>query len=863
MKFIIYFFVICGPVKLEKFYLKYLENYHSVILSHYKVPIDSQILSFRFIPYSETNNCPTKDVNIFIQYKKYPTIWNNYSAHNFWYQNYQKYFLKTTASYDNYNAYSLNIQNPLVGVWFIAAFLSPETIMIKQKGLSTNCRYALNISHAWNVINVVELIPNIINKHQFFPDKVNYFKFYAPKISWRFQINITFFPQILKNAKEIYFSMSKISLIIADQPFLNLHNDQNLNFSTLEPYSCSYNETDIYRTCIYTKYYPKSDVYYYILLVVPNDLNASTQFSFTFQTLVIIETCLNKNVSEKDKNSKNDIRTIINKYKMPKQIEICQAIVLPLDRFHLPQYFTDGFYIQWTFFHINTFSLEPSHSADSILMPFYLEDYIDNGLTLVVTLYLDIIPRSDDSQGSLHTSNNNEKPSKNHILLLAACVSRAQIPNLNLTTSLFNNHSLPFDFELSCHDLDNTFPLIAYHIQNPSLNPSYTAKINLPQRRNEPAFNINENNLNNVKVPYPMSGQYFLYVRPFCTYNQRDGHDYRITNFDECFNHTEYNAFITFNIKLEPCISIEGEKKINSIEKGSNITTILKMDHAKSSDERKFSPNICGGLRKGKCQITAQQSLFITGCQCLAGWKGVACSDGTRALSKTRQIINLILLTFSNFMFLPAIYYSLSIRFYSESAVYMLNMMSSMFYHACDEEVIKFCLLPYEVLQYMDFYTSILSTIVTVHAISTLDIGIISLLNLLFAIVTAFLVQLNRLGLWTFLGPLIVSCFILLASWIWRSYATKKLFPPKNVLLKHIIPGIMVAFIGLLVFAFAQTEDNYPYIHSLWHIMMSISILILLTEKKSQRLKLCQSQILNNDNSNIPREIEEPLDLLS
>ena len=64
-------------------------------------------------------------------------------------------------------------------------------------------------------------------------------------------------------------------------------------------------------------------------------------------------------------------------------------------------------------------------------------------------------------------------------------------------------------------------------------------------------------------------------------------------------------------------------------------------------------------------------------------------------------------------------------------------------------------------------------------------------------------------------------------------YLRKRCYPSKRRFL-FISPGIVLAVIGMCIFAFAETESNYPYTHSAWHICMSLSIVFLLPDKKQQ-----------------------------
>jgi integral membrane sensor domain MASE1 len=48
------------------------------------------------------------------------------------------------------------------------------------------------------------------------------------------------------------------------------------------------------------------------------------------------------------------------------------------------------------------------------------------------------------------------------------------------------------------------------------------------------------------------------------------------------------------------------------------------------------------------------------------------------------------------------------------------------------------------------------------------------------------------------------------------------------------LPGILFAIVGIVLFIFLETDDSYWYIHSLWHICMASAILFLLPQRISK-----------------------------
>ena len=86
----------------------------------------------------------------------------------------------------------------------------------------------------------------------------------------------------------------------------------------------------------------------------------------------------------------------------------------------------------------------------------------------------------------------------------------------------------------------------------------------------------------------------------------------------------------------------------------------------------------------------------------------------------------------------------------------------------------------------------------------------------------------DRFSLWSFLIPILIGCIVVFTNWILVCKNTRKCFPGKRVMVFSILPGLLFAITGFLLYAFVETESNYYITHSIWHISMAIAVLFLL-----------------------------------
>lgn len=236
----------------------------------------------------------------------------------------------------------------------------------------------------------------------------------------------------------------------------------------------------------------------------------------------------------------------------------------------------------------------------------------------------------------------------------------------------------------------------------------------------------------------------------------------------------------------------------------------------------------------GDCRLLRAHSYLYTACVCKAGWSGWSCSDGASALSFSRQLAAALLLTLSNLFFVPPIVVALHRGFHAEATVYLFTMFFSTFYHACDQPgVTVLCIMDYDTLQFCDFLGSVVSVWVTIVCMARLK----DLLKYVFflggTLLIAMAMQLDRRGLWNLLGPVLFALAVMLTAWIYRCVKRRQCYPPTwRRWVFFLLPGILLAIIGLCVYAFAQTDSNYYYTHSIWHVVVATSVVFLLPPRE-------------------------------
>ncbi|XP_054161604.1 post-GPI attachment to proteins factor 6-like [Oppia nitens] len=293
--------------------------------------------------------------------------------------------------------------------------------------------------------------------------------------------------------------------------------------------------------------------------------------------------------------------------------------------------------------------------------------------------------------------------------------------------------------------------------------------------------------IDTVLIPFPKPGNWFLTLEIQCYLNEEYG-----VEIDCSDNKTS----ILLDITSTPCLN----------SKCSN---------------------------RGKCYQYFSGGVLFSSCVCKGGWKGWFCNDGSQALQEDQLLLNFLLLTLSNVMFIPAVIVATYRKHFTEALIYLTTMTSSMLYHACDSDYPQsYCLLPVNVLQFGDFYSAILAFWVTLITLANMPDLCRAFFHVFGAILIAFAVETDRTSLLAFALPAGIGAAILIIAWVFRCCKTS-CYPPSRLWLFSILPGIALSAGGLVVYAFFETQENYAITHSCWHGIMALALLFLVPSMRT------------------------------
>ncbi|XP_064556877.1 uncharacterized protein LOC135441260 isoform X2 [Drosophila montana] len=420
--------------------------------------------------------------------------------------------------------------------------------------------------------------------------------------------------------------------------------------------------------------------------------------------------------------------------------------------------------------------------------------------------------------------------------------------------------------------------IVCMHLGVPGI-PTWPDKCRYGQRLLPASSIINNTDIMGlIHVPFPESGFWFVTMGLFCHgaetargsiidsvkdfVRQHGNLLHEMRNPCACAgNAKRYAACIGSKDCLAGMNETETLKVKECIMDSKCTTDYLEMTHLfqvhhRSATEQQFaldncntsvvfsissSPCVAGRCgRFGRCYHYMSGGFVFSTCVCNKGYRGWDCTESSQVPSSMSILMASLLLTLSNLLFIPSIYMAFRRQYYTEGAIYFFAMFFSIFYHACDsgEDEYSFCLVKISVLQFCDFYCGLLAIWVTLIAMANIPPQYVSLLNMFGAILLAFGTELNKQSLWVFLAPALTGISLISTSWGIRCAKTRKWFPARRYLTIFMPLGMVLVMIGLVCYAFLQTKQNYHIVHSIWHMVMAISIMCLLPSRKTFMPKL-------------------------
>ncbi|XP_052846194.1 uncharacterized protein LOC128258562 [Drosophila gunungcola] len=404
--------------------------------------------------------------------------------------------------------------------------------------------------------------------------------------------------------------------------------------------------------------------------------------------------------------------------------------------------------------------------------------------------------------------------------------------------------------------------------------PEYPDKCRYGQRLKQASIVVNHTeSMGLVHIPFPESGRWYVTMGLFChgsgtarvsimesvkefirkhqdmLAEMRSPCDCAesVSRYAACIRSPECLGAMneTETLKVKECIM---DDKCSS--NGKQMTRLF-VEHHKAAMEQHValencntsvvfsvssSPCVAGRCgRFGRCYHYMSGGFVFSTCVCSKGYRGWDCTEDSQVPTNMSILLATLLLTLSNLLFFPSIYMAVKRRYYTEGVIYFFAMFFSIFYHACDagEDEYSFCLVKIGVLQFCDFYCGLLSIWVTLVAMAHVRPELVSLLHMFGAILLAFGTELNKQSLWVFLAPALTGICLISTSWGLRCAKSRKVFPSRRYLSVWLPFGLTLVVAGLVCYAFLQTKQNYHIVHSIWHMVMAVSILCLLPSRKS------------------------------
>ncbi|EDS41525.1 conserved hypothetical protein [Culex quinquefasciatus] len=846
-----------GQIPLERLpsntLLKYTA-YKDVSILHFRIPTDTRTAFFSFKAYEESKSafqrvCQPNDITLHLKAGSYPVI----SPENI---TFPKHFLSADESVTR----RLSVDGPHPGNWFAVAFISwtdPNNERIEQQGLAPSCETLLMSEMA-----VTRIVPTILNAQSSHRGTLRTnqtepasYKLFVPSgiavVTWRLQIT-----RPCNDCSDVSFFVQAHAL--------PTHKDYLQN-GIICP-----NQTGE----LSIEFYPQESAWHYVDLDFLGEEEGGNRSSNETASVRVQELeyvieleyhSVKKEGEEEDSVS-----------------EAARTVEKPLQRRSFDRYpllrqtYREFFMFDYDLLpDINgTVPLTLNLSAGNpALMKFDVNDVYDIGGTLSFAIAM-----RPDQKGALidaHQANSND-----HVGVVAEKLIDVQedfVEEVTTTTSTTAAPPTAASGKTETNRSNQTM-IVCMRLGEPGV-PTWPDKCVYGRQIFPAAITINNTDMDTstglVHVPFPEPGKWYVTMGIFCHGAETAA---RVTIIDSVKEFIKKYREILLDMK-PPCSCATAAKYYRqclgeeACLLGLNETETLKIKEcimdAKCTEHsedmaRKFethhkyateqsvaadaacngsvvftissSPCVAGRCgRFGRCYHYMSGGFVFSTCLCLRNYRGWDCTEDSQVPSSASILLASLMLTLSNLLFLPSIFFAIRRGYYTESIIYFFAMFFSTFYHACDsgEEEFSFCLVKIGVLQFCDFYCGLLAIWVTLIAMSNVRHQFVSLLHMLGAILLAFGTELNKQSLWVFLAPALTGICLISVSWGLRCRKTKKCFPSRSYLALYLPVGSVLVMVGLVCYAFLQTKQNYHIVHSIWHMVMALSILCLLPNRKT------------------------------
>ncbi|KJE89551.1 hypothetical protein CAOG_000999 [Capsaspora owczarzaki ATCC 30864] len=225
----------------------------------------------------------------------------------------------------------------------------------------------------------------------------------------------------------------------------------------------------------------------------------------------------------------------------------------------------------------------------------------------------------------------------------------------------------------------------------------------------------------------------------------------------------------------------------------------------------------------GTCTLDTFGASLVSYCSCNRPYSGWSCDEID---DYSAYIGYMFFLTVSNLAFLPAIIVSIRRKLWTECVVYTFTMFGSAFYHICDSNI-SLCMYPYDAMGVADFYGSYVSFWFTFIYLARLVspwkhvLQIMGMLGLLIGVTVDRFSAINLAVLAA------VGVALIVFTWV-RMCRAAHVRWIKYFIWWRLAVGLAIAIVGLCIFGFVQTDSNYGWTHSLWHICIMSSVFFLL-----------------------------------